>query len=210
MKEFINDDLMYRHWLKDNPTGYVLNSYRNISKNYLPLHRATCETIKNYKTSAADNSFTGKGFKKLCFETAQDLADWMMNNYPYSKYCSKCSPDVFLSFRNFEEQIYASFNNPAHREQQLQNAPNHPQRYTTTTSLFTRNPHVVASRLAIAKGICEDCNMPGPFISRYTKEWFLEVHHKIPLSENGYDTVENTAALCPNCHRKRHHDLLSV
>lgn len=31
-----------------------------------------------------------------------------------------------------------------------------------------------------------------------------EVHHKVPLSAGGDDTVENAIALCPNCHRKAH------
>ncbi len=34
---------------------------------------------------------------------------------------------------------------------------------------------------------------------------FLEVHHLTRLKDNGPDTVENCAALCPNCHRKLHH-----
>ncbi|TDA69847.1 HNH endonuclease signature motif containing protein, partial [Halomonas marinisediminis] len=34
---------------------------------------------------------------------------------------------------------------------------------------------------------------------------FLEVHHLIRLKDGGPDTVENCAALCPNCHRKLHY-----
>jgi len=30
------------------------------------------------------------------------------------------------------------------------------------------------------------------------------VHHIIPLADGGPDTLENVAALCPNCHRKMH------
>jgi len=33
---------------------------------------------------------------------------------------------------------------------------------------------------------------------------YLEVHHRVPLAENGEDTVENAVAICPNCHRKAH------
>ena len=34
---------------------------------------------------------------------------------------------------------------------------------------------------------------------------FLEVHHVIPLAKRGEDTIENTIALCPNCHRGAHY-----
>ena len=33
---------------------------------------------------------------------------------------------------------------------------------------------------------------------------FLESHHIVWLSKGGEDTVENSTALCPNCHRKMH------
>ena len=33
---------------------------------------------------------------------------------------------------------------------------------------------------------------------------YLEVHHRVPLAENGEDTVKNAVAICPNCHRKAH------
>ena len=31
-----------------------------------------------------------------------------------------------------------------------------------------------------------------------------ERDHLVPLGEGGTDTVENVAALCPNCHRRMH------
>ncbi|MFU8787539.1 MAG: HNH endonuclease [Methylobacter sp.] len=33
----------------------------------------------------------------------------------------------------------------------------------------------------------------------------MEVHHIVPLSQGGEDTIEYVVALCPNCHRKRHY-----
>jgi len=33
---------------------------------------------------------------------------------------------------------------------------------------------------------------------------YLEVHHWTPLAEGGLDTIENAAALCPNCHKQAH------
>jgi predicted HNH restriction endonuclease len=34
---------------------------------------------------------------------------------------------------------------------------------------------------------------------------FLEVHHVVPLGEDGDDTLVNAAALCPMCHRELHY-----
>ncbi len=35
-------------------------------------------------------------------------------------------------------------------------------------------------------------------------EAYLETHHIIWLSKKGFDTIDNTITLCPNCHRKMH------
>ena len=54
-----------------------------------------------------------------------------------------------------------------------------------------------------AKGICKLCNKPAPFKDK-TGRPYLETHHIVWLSQGGDDTIENTVALCPNCHRKMH------
>jgi 5-methylcytosine-specific restriction protein A len=55
-----------------------------------------------------------------------------------------------------------------------------------------------------ADGTCESCGEPAPFTSEFG-EPFLEVHHLRSLAENGSDTVENSVAVCPNCHREMHY-----
>ena len=44
---------------------------------------------------------------------------------------------------------------------------------------------------------------PAPFIDKNGVP-FLETHHIKWLSEGGDDSIQNTVALCPNCHRKMH------
>lgn len=44
-------------------------------------------------------------------------------------------------------------------------------------------------------------------IYKVNGEPYLEVHHVIPLSQNGEDTLENAEALCPNCHREKHYGI---
>ncbi|WP_223165119.1 HNH endonuclease [Massilia frigida] len=57
--------------------------------------------------------------------------------------------------------------------------------------------------LKVADGICEGCDLPAPFTGTDGFP-YLEVHHIMPLASHGSDKPSNTAALCPNCHRRCH------
>ena len=70
---------------------------------------------------------------------------------------------------------------------------------------FERNPDVIAQTLANAAGKCQRCGHPAPFMRKSDGSPYLEVHHKHSLSEGGEDSLENTIALCPNCHRELHY-----
>lgn len=72
------------------------------------------------------------------------------------------------------------------------------------STLYDRDPAVVAWVLNLASGICESCGCEAPFLTGDDKP-FLEVHHVRKLADNGSDTVENAVAVCPNCHRALHH-----
>jgi 5-methylcytosine-specific restriction protein A len=68
---------------------------------------------------------------------------------------------------------------------------------------FDRDPHVAEHAKRRAKGRCELCESPAPFMNG-NGEPYLETHHIVWLAKGGADTIENTVALCPNCHRKMH------
>ena len=68
---------------------------------------------------------------------------------------------------------------------------------------YERNPYVAEYAKRRAKGICELCEQKAPF-SNKNGELYLETHHIVWLANGGEDTIENTVALCPNCHRKMH------
>ena len=72
------------------------------------------------------------------------------------------------------------------------------------TTVYRRNPDVVAEVLSRAAGVCERCEKPAPFLRAKDSTPYLEVHHKIRLSNGGEDTVKNAIAICPNCHRELH------
>lgn len=80
----------------------------------------------------------------------------------------------------------------------------HPQLSVKTISSYVRDPAVKAWVLEAAKGVCEGCDNPAPFIGNDGLP-YLEVHHVMPLASHGSDTPTNAVALCPNCHRRCHY-----
>lgn len=52
-----------------------------------------------------------------------------------------------------------------------------------------------------ARGHCELCGLPAPFIDADGKP-YLEVHHVASPQNGGSSTADNLVALCPNCHSK--------
>lgn len=79
-----------------------------------------------------------------------------------------------------------------------------PHTVTVTTTTYVRDPAVKAWVLQAAKGHCEGCGDPAPFIGMDGLP-YLEVHHVMPLSSHGSDKTTNAVALCPNCHRRCHY-----
>lgn len=79
-----------------------------------------------------------------------------------------------------------------------------PKKQSVTTESYYRDPQVKAWVLKRADGKCEQCNKAAPF-KHPDGTKYLETHHVVPLSDGGEDTVENSIALCPNCHREVHY-----
>lgn len=110
------------------------------------------------------------------------------------------------SERAFVNQIKASLALPTgQRQERLLIAPRKPTRVEVVSTVFVRSPDVVAEVLLRANGVCESCGAPAPFLRASDGSPYLEVHHRVRLSDGGEDTTENALALCPNCHRKAHY-----
>lgn len=82
-----------------------------------------------------------------------------------------------------------------------------PPHKTITTTAYIRNPYVIIAALRKAAGMCQMCGNQAPFISRFTNDPYLEVHHVLPLSKGGTDNLTNVIAVCANCHRKSHYGI---
>lgn len=74
---------------------------------------------------------------------------------------------------------------------------------TVSSTMFSRDPYVSTFAKARAHGVCQLCQESAPFLDR-NNEPYLETHHIRWLSKGGDDSVQNTVALCPNCHKKMH------
>ena len=83
---------------------------------------------------------------------------------------------------------------------QRPNRPAGPREATTTVR--QRDPYVAEYAKRRANGHCQLCGEPAPF--KVKGEPYLECHHVHWLSRGGPDTITNTVALCPNCHRRMH------
>jgi predicted HNH restriction endonuclease len=90
-----------------------------------------------------------------------------------------------------------------------EDASDHPEQVLVTSVAYRRSPYVRAAALRSANGICCDCKQPAPFVKRSNGQPYLELHHVRPLARGGADSLENTVALCPNCHARRH-DALGI
>ncbi|GAA0890277.1 HNH endonuclease [Rhodanobacter soli] len=79
-----------------------------------------------------------------------------------------------------------------------------PARKSVTRNDFVRNPYVVVAALHRSGGKCEMPDCGRSLFFRDNGAPYLEVHHIVPLAENGDDTLANAAAMCPHCHRELH------
>ena len=78
-----------------------------------------------------------------------------------------------------------------------------PEKRQRASGNYNRNGDVKDYVLNSAKGVCECCMETAPFCKDDGSP-FLEIHHVHFLSEGGADTIENSVAVCPNCHKELH------
>ncbi len=134
--------------------------------------------------------------------------NWISGKYRLSDLFNKeklflDTKDYDLTFQN--EVVTAKRDLRENRLKRLSKANKTLKSVETKTKTFIRNPDVVVETLLRANGKCEYCLNEAPFKRDKDGEGFLEVHHIEFLSEGGLDTVENSVALCPNCHRMAHY-----
>lgn len=81
--------------------------------------------------------------------------------------------------------------------------PRKPRTILVETSVFVRDQTVAEYAKRRASGRCDLCGENAPFLDAQGRP-YLECHHIVWLANDGPDTIDNTCALCPNCHRRMH------
>ncbi|MEH6717537.1 MAG: HNH endonuclease [Aurantimonas endophytica] len=89
------------------------------------------------------------------------------------------------------------------RRRALEASQEAPGRAPRLTSVFERSAAVRDYVVTRAKGVCEGCSSPAPFL-RPDGVPYLEPHHIKRLTDGGPDHPRLVIALCPNCHRRVH------
>lgn len=90
------------------------------------------------------------------------------------------------------------------RRRAIDDAVEQPKRKEGRRSFIERSASVKAYVLKRAKGRCESCEKPAPFL-RANDEPYLEPHHTRRLADGGPDHPLWVGAICPTCHREIHH-----
>ena len=214
-----DDDHFYISYLIENPMSYVLNVKKGNGKLEPALHRGWCRSICTRKKTDRLSPFTGQGYKKIASLSYKEVIAWF-NTFNKSdeeiSVCSKCSPNENIVPKSLPdtdlldthlEAEYLEGKNLSDEEilEKIRELSVESKKKPISSFRYERNRYIVQAVLRRAKGICDSCKEPAPFMRKTDGSPFLEVHHVQPLSKKGYDLITNCLAVCPNCHRKAHH-----
>ena len=147
---------------------------------------------------------SGKPFKEIQLDANGENRDvWVFPLQVNVEEVSIIVPEEQLLLKKGLLEKKAQKSTLADLEKRALSAKGKPSKRAAETTQYERDPYVAEYVKKRAAGDCELCSTPAPFI---TKNGFpyLEAHHIVWLSEGGDDSVQNTVALCPNCHRKMH------
>ncbi len=115
----------------------------------------------------------------------------------------KPTPDKLIQSKQEKKQREASRLSYSELERRAKYSRKGVGRRQVISKTYERNVYVAELAKRIANGKCQLCGNDAPFKDRKGVP-YLEEHHLTWLSEGGEDVIENTVALCPNCHRKMH------
>lgn len=100
-----------------------------------------------------------------------------------------------LAEKNLNELLTQYANRPKNKQ---------PMRKSQVSFVYDRDPIVVAIRKKLADYLCEVDGCQSNRFQTEDGDYFVEIHHLLPLAAGGPDILENTVALCPTHHRLIH------
>lgn len=69
------NDADYQQWLAGHPDGFVVNTRRGSSPNYMVLHRARCRCVSDPIHEAGPGGFTERQFIKVAADDIESLRE---------------------------------------------------------------------------------------------------------------------------------------
>lgn len=178
------------------PNKIMLNQGYDSNK----IRLLICRKQKELKVDP--NSKGGNSTKRILLyneNISEDLWDKIARGkISNDDYANQFNPtnDVELFNKNVEILIESEISPPT--------GSKNPKKEIRSIQVYERDPKVKAWILKNANGSCECCQKEAPFLKENNIP-YLEVHHIKPLYEEGPDTIDNTLAVCPNCHMFFHH-----
>jgi 5-methylcytosine-specific restriction protein A len=79
-----------------------------------------------------------------------------------------------------------------------------PERRAYVRSIIARNKTLAEAVKREANYRCERCGSITPWMTTAGKP-YVEVHHIIPLGDDGFDNLANMIAVCSDCHKQLHY-----
>ena len=211
-----DDDTGYKQWVAAHQGGFVASTNKPPTARYFRIHRAS-HSLPDRSNLDSKNPRTGRQYSKVTAGSIAELNAWAKQNVPglgaigSASYCKSClpaddSPLESGATTDLEEYLIRADRLRARGPVLKPVGVAEPAAVQCSTTVFYRDPKVRAWILQRAAGHCELCRAPAPFVTS-NEDPYLESHHVVTLSEGGSDTPDNTAALCPNCHRKLHYGI---
>lgn len=111
--------------------------------------------------------------------------------------------DILIKHHELKQKQAKKLSDEELRKRVQQNNSQNINSRATKSTTYIRDVHVIEYTKRRANGACQLCSSPAPFTDKEGNP-FLECHHIEWLSTGGLDAIDNTVALCPNCHRKMH------
>ncbi len=215
LDRFISDDdfVETTYTLKKVPGSISYKISQKSFKKYLSIIHEACLKfidIAIRKTKIHTNSKAAHSTGAIAY-----LSEYLKKKTPNPAYIadeivSEKNPKDLIDETEFQREQEKTIEkarrlSDAELERKILKAPETPAKVPVVTTQYNRDPYISELVKRKAKGICQDCRQPAPFLTKNANLPYLETHHIIPLKDGGKDSMENVIALCPNCHRKRHY-----
>lgn len=156
----------------------------------------------------------GKGVMQITLEQARNGKEgWITEPHYFDKvirnwwgrqqHCQGATSQKTKEHPSETSEQYVQFLPLAELRKKARQAKEKPSSSIVKIKQYQRNPYIVEYIKRKVKGKCQLCENNAPFKTKDGNP-YLECHHIHWLSKDGKDCLENTVALCPNCHKRMH------